>query len=349
MRYGLYGLRTLSPRSLRRLRPAKVVLRRSRCTVQPQPDLLRNGRSRPALVVQGPDLLMQGLPAGSALPARCWAGVGVSTCGGTGTATAPLGSRTGCWRIRVLTARRACSWGINTWSSVSEICSRWKRSATWVAAGALAARREHRLVNDRVQAPRPPDAAGATAPRSRPSDPGAGRPAGGAPDPRGWCHRCAVSAGRNRSPEHPGRGSGSDSFRSRRRRVFRLTTRSHWWPSCTRLYPRATPRAFSGGPAAGCAGPRERPPWQAFGEDTATAGTIGGKPLADAELKADAVMRPREVWPGCAHSHYGCAALGWHSGQDAVVCVERTCSVICAAGESTRHASRRSVLASGNK
>src|SRR2546428_441771 len=43
---------------------------------QPQPDLLRNGRSRPALVVQGPDLLMQGLPAGLALPRALLGGSG---------------------------------------------------------------------------------------------------------------------------------------------------------------------------------------------------------------------------------------------------------------------------------
>jgi len=34
---------------------------------QTQPDLLRNGRGRPALAVQGPDLRMQRLPAGLAL------------------------------------------------------------------------------------------------------------------------------------------------------------------------------------------------------------------------------------------------------------------------------------------
>ena len=34
---------------------------------QPQPHVLRNGRGRPALAVQGPDLRMQGLPAGLAL------------------------------------------------------------------------------------------------------------------------------------------------------------------------------------------------------------------------------------------------------------------------------------------
>src|SRR5262249_61253774 len=36
---------------------------------QTQPDLLRNGRGRPALAVQGPDLRMQRLPAGPA-PSR---------------------------------------------------------------------------------------------------------------------------------------------------------------------------------------------------------------------------------------------------------------------------------------
>jgi len=34
---------------------------------QTHPDLLRNGRGRPALAVQGPDLRMQRLPAGLAL------------------------------------------------------------------------------------------------------------------------------------------------------------------------------------------------------------------------------------------------------------------------------------------
>jgi hypothetical protein len=40
---------------------------------QTQPDLLRNGRGRPALAVQGPDLRMQRLPAGLA---RCGALLG---------------------------------------------------------------------------------------------------------------------------------------------------------------------------------------------------------------------------------------------------------------------------------
>src|SRR5215470_12487300 len=38
-----------------------------------------------------------------------------------------------------------------------------------------------------------------------------------------------------------------------------------------------------------------------------------------------------------------------HSGQGALVCVERTCRVICAVVSSTSHASRRIVVASGNK
>src|SRR2546426_7000354 len=37
------------------------------------------------------------------------------------------------------------------------------------------------------------------------------------------------------------------------------------------------------------------------------------------------------------------------SGQGTVACVERTSKVICAAASSTAHASRRSVVASGNK
>jgi len=37
---------------------------------------------------------------------------------------------------------------------------------------------------------------------------------------------------------------------------------------------------------------------QPFGEDAAVAAAIAAKPLADAELKAHAVMRPREVGQG---------------------------------------------------
>src|SRR4029453_14354205 len=104
---------------------------------QPQPDLPRNGRCRPPLMGQGPGLRMQRLWAGLALPCALLGGGGGSTGGGTGTATAPSGSRTGCWRIRVLTASRAFSWVRNTWLSVSRrFCSKWKRSAAWVAAGA---------------------------------------------------------------------------------------------------------------------------------------------------------------------------------------------------------------------
>ena len=100
-------------------------------------------------------------------------------------------------------------------------------------------------------------------------------------------------------PEHPGCGCGSGSFRSRRRRVFRLTTRSHWWPSCTPAVPPGPRRGRpSDGPAAGCAGPGGGHRRQPFGEDAAVAAAIAAKPLADAELKAHAVMRPREVGQG---------------------------------------------------
>ena len=64
---------------------------------QTQPDLLGNGRGRPALAVQGPDLRMQRLPAGLALRRALLRRRGRSW-GGTGTATAPSGSGTGCWR-----------------------------------------------------------------------------------------------------------------------------------------------------------------------------------------------------------------------------------------------------------
>jgi hypothetical protein len=51
---------------------AEIALHRA----QPQPNVLGNGRSRPALVVQGPDLRMQGLPAGLAVPRALLGGGG---------------------------------------------------------------------------------------------------------------------------------------------------------------------------------------------------------------------------------------------------------------------------------
>ena len=102
----------------------------------------------------------------------------------------------------------------------------------------------------------PRDVPGATGRQSQRYDPAGVPRASGAPGPPGSCHRCAVSAGRNRLPRAPGVwAAGSGSFRSRRRRVFRLTTRSHWWPSCTPgCPPVATPRAPKDGPAAGAPG-----------------------------------------------------------------------------------------------
>ena len=155
---------------------------------------------------------------------------------------------------------------------------------------------------DPARSPPPLDAPGATGPRSRPSDPGAARRAAGAPGPPGSCHRSAVCAGRNRPPPAPvGVGkTGSGSLRSRRSRVFRLTTRSHWWPSCT---PACAPQGHAEGAQAlgqpqGAPSPGSGHRGQAFGEDTATAGAIAAKPLADAELEAHAIMRPGQVGQG---------------------------------------------------
>ena len=109
-------------------------------------------------------------------------------------------------------------------------------------------------------------------------------------------------------PEHPGCGQ--------RQRQLRAGA-----GGCSGSLPgptggQAAPRLSPPGPRRGrpSGGRRVRRPGgghrrQPFGEDAAVAAAIAAKPLADAELKAHAVMRPRGR-PGCAHSHYGCAALG---------------------------------------
>ena len=88
---------------------------------------------------------------------------------------------------------------------------------------------------------------------------------------------------------------------------------------------------------------------QAFREDAAAAAAIAAKPLADTQVKADAIRCPGQVRQGAlvvtmdAPGRGGAqrtrrAALGRLHGE-----------VICAAASSTSHASRRSVVASGNK
>ena len=146
-----------------------------------------------------------------------------------------------------------------------------------------------------------PGCAWATAPLFRPCDPAEALPAGGAPDRRGSCHRCAASAGQN----HPPRARwawgtrGQAARRSRRSRVFRLTARPQRW---LRLRPALPPKARPTATrrwasrrvrrAQGC--DRRQP----FGEDATAAGTIAAEPLADAELEAHAVRCPRQIGQG---------------------------------------------------
>ena len=137
---------------------------------------------------------------------------------------------------------------------------------------------------------------------ARRCDPGAGPRAGGAPGPPGSCHRCAVSAGRNRPPRaRVGVGNdGAGCRRSRRSRVFRLTARPQRWLRRTpALPPKATPRATrrwasrsvrraQGAATVGSRSVKMR----------RAAGAIAAEPLADAQLEAHAIVRPRQIGQG---------------------------------------------------
>ena len=81
-------------------------------------DMLGNGRGRPALAVQGPDLLMQRLPACLALcrTPPCRRG---DVVGWHGHGQRPSASSTGCWHSVALTASRTGLYVRNTWSSAS--------------------------------------------------------------------------------------------------------------------------------------------------------------------------------------------------------------------------------------
>jgi len=97
-----------------------------------QPHVLGDRGARLSLLMQGPDLRMQGLPACLALHRALLGGRG-----GTGTATAPSGTSTGCWHPRAFTVSRACAGVRHTWSRAARrFGSRWKRAASCVAAGA---------------------------------------------------------------------------------------------------------------------------------------------------------------------------------------------------------------------
>jgi hypothetical protein len=70
------------------------------------PDVLRNGRDRPALAVQGPGLCIKGLSAGRVLGCTPLYGPGRDLrC--TGTAMPSVGSGTSCPRGAVMTASRS--------------------------------------------------------------------------------------------------------------------------------------------------------------------------------------------------------------------------------------------------
>ena len=82
--------------------------------------------------------------------------------------------------------------------------------------------------------------------------------------------------------------------------MLRLTTRSHAWP---RLHPSCPPERHAEGDQAlgqpqGAPGPGSGDGGQAFGEDTAMAGAIAAKPLADTQLEAHPILRPGQVRQG---------------------------------------------------
>ena len=94
--------------------------------------------------------------------------------------------------------------------------------------------------------------------------------------------------------------AGSGSFRSKAQEGVP----AHYQvPLVAKLHPGCPPQGHAEGAQAmgqpqGTPGPGGGHRRQPFGEDAAVAAAIAAKPLADAELKAHAVMRPREVGQG---------------------------------------------------
>jgi hypothetical protein len=109
-----------------------------------------------------------------------------------------------------------------------------------------------------------------------------------------WRFRSAKAS----TPRTVGRGrDGAGCLRSRRSSVFRLTSRAHWWPSCS---PAVPPQGHTQGDQAlgqpqRAPGPGSRHGRQPFGEDAATAAGIAAKPFADPQLEVHTVLRPGQI------------------------------------------------------
>jgi hypothetical protein len=102
-------------------------------------------------------------------------------------------------------------------------------------------------------------------------------------------------------PEHPGRGHSGQ--RQLPEQAQEGVPAHHHVPLVAKLHPGGAPQGHAEGAQAlgqpqGAPGPGSRHRGQAFGEDTATAGTIAAKPLADAQLQGHAILCPGQVRQG---------------------------------------------------
>jgi hypothetical protein len=102
-------------------------------------------------------------------------------------------------------------------------------------------------------------------------------------------------------PEHPGRGQSGQ--RQLPEQAQESVPAHHHVPLVAKLHPSCAPQGHAEGAQAlgqpqGAPGPGSGHRGQAFGEDTATAGTIAAKPLADAQLQVHPILCPGQVRQG---------------------------------------------------
>ena len=96
-------------------------------------------------------------------------------------------------------------------------------------------------------------------------------------------------------PEHP--GCGHSGQRQLPEQAQEGVPAHHQVPLVAKLHPGCAPQGHAEGAQAlgqpqGAPSPGRGHRGQAFGEDTATAGTIAAKPFADTQLQVHAILRP---------------------------------------------------------
>ena len=277
---------------------AEIALHRA----QPQPDLLRNGRSRPALVVQGPDQLMQGLPAGLALRRALLRRQGDGV-GWHGHGERPIGQGYGQWAHGRIDGIEDVTIGaeylvqrfpkiLEYMKAVRDLGRLGRALPSAFSIGTRA------IARDDLHAGMLPE----------PLRQGFGRAlwqqghglaalqvhqdrAIGVPFPQGEVIH----------PQHPGRGE-------RRGRLLAEHAQQgvaahHHVPRVAELHPSLPPKRPAEGDEAlreplGTPRPGGRHGGQAFGEDTTRTGAIAAKPLADAQLEAHPILGPGQIGEG---------------------------------------------------